>query len=139
MSVLPNPLPLKVLDGEYAVHKLAEWQDVPLHAMQSGFSSVVVMNEEITLICPATVAVKATHSSNSWCVIRVDALLDHSLVGVLAGISSVLAEEKVSIFALSSWETDYILVQSDQLDLACRALEIAGHPLSIGPNSVKIF
>lgn len=131
MKHCANPLPLTVLDGDYSIHHLVSRDRVPPQAMAAEFSCLLALNEQVTLICPGQVPVVAKQSSLHWRVLKVDALLDHSLVGILAGISSTLAGADVCIFAFSSWETDFILVQSDHLDRACRALEAAGHDMTV--------
>ncbi len=59
--------------------------------------------------------------------LRVSGTLDHSLTGVLASIAAPLAEAGVPIFAISTWDTDYVLVADEDLDRAVRALTAAGH------------
>jgi len=131
MSRSATPLPLTVLDGDFSIHQLASRDRVPPQALAADFSCLLALNEQVTLICPGQIPVKALQTSRRWRVLKVDALLDHSLVGILAGISRILADADVSIFALSSWETDFVLVQSGSLDRACRALEAAGHEVNV--------
>lgn len=67
---------------------------------------------------------------NDWRLLRVAGTLDFALVGILAKLSHVLAEANVSIFALSTYDTDYLLVKSDQLAVALKALTQAGYSIS---------
>lgn len=127
MDRTESPLPLAILPGDYSIHHLASHRDAPEQALAGVFSCLVAVNQTATLICPQQVHVKSQQSSPGWKVLKVDALLDHSLVGILAGIASTLADAAVPLFALSSWETDFILVRKTHLARAQRALEEAGH------------
>ena len=60
--------------------------------------------------------------NDSWSIIRLDSILDFTLVGILADISTILKESEISIFALSTFNTDYIMVKKDKLDKARNAL-----------------
>lgn len=65
-----------------------------------------------------------------WRAIQVSGPLDFSLVGILSGISTVLAQARVSIFALSTYNTDYILLRATDLPRAVEVLKAAGHTLN---------
>jgi len=71
--------------------------------------------------------VKAEHTEPGWSVLKVIGPLDFSLTGILAGISRVLSDVDISLYALSTWDTDYILIRSSDKDRAIKALTGAGH------------
>ena len=62
-----------------------------------------------------------------WRCLQVDGPLDFALIGILADLAGILAEAKISIFVLSTYDTDYLLVKADSLTAAVQALERAGH------------
>jgi uncharacterized protein len=62
-----------------------------------------------------------------WCALRLEGPFDLSMVGVLASVASPLAEAGASIFAVSTFDTDYVLVREEQLDLAVDTLRASGH------------
>jgi hypothetical protein len=66
-------------------------------------------------------------SESGWSCIKIAGVLDFSLTGVLANISSVLAEAEISIFAISTYDTDYILVKSEKLQPARKVLLVSGY------------
>jgi hypothetical protein len=68
-------------------------------------------------------------AERGWRCLQVAGPLDFSLTGVLASLASCLAEAKVSIFAISTYDTDYLLVQAEDLETAIRALRAAGHEI----------
>jgi len=119
--------PLKFLAGEFAIHRLSALETVPQHACADDFSCLIKTPEEITLICPARIKIAAEKSSGGWNILQVVGPLDFALTGILAGISGKLAGAGISIFAISSWETDYILIQERQRELAQNVLEQCGY------------
>ena len=83
---------------------------------------------ELSLVCPtAHVPEKTAAREDGWRGFRIAGVLDFSLIGILAGISSVLAEAGVGIFAVSTFNTDYILVKEENLDKAVSALSDVGY------------
>lgn len=120
-------LTLSILDGRYSIHRFAPDSPIPASAAQSRFFSISRTDEELSIVCESTIDLKAPQSENDWHIIGVVGPLDFSLTGILAGISAVLADVEVSIFALSTYDTDYILVRDDDLKEAKRALLQAGY------------
>ena len=116
---------LEKLDGEFCVSKVASEKDIDFGA---GFCFVGKTDEELSLVCPTASAPKnALKREDGWRAFRVKGVLDFSLVGILAKISGVLAENGIGIFALSTYNTDYILVRKEKFDSALKALSDAGY------------
>jgi len=118
---------LKVLNDKLTVCKVSSFADINT---SGGLFFIGVTDEEISLVCrtedtPAT----ATHRSDGWRGFRVEGVLDFSLTGILAGISKVLADAKIGIFAVSTYNTDYILVKEIDLPAVLDALETAGYTI----------
>ena len=87
-----------------------------------GFYSLSCVEGEISLVCESDkVPQEAIAREDGWRAFRVEGQLDFSLVGVLAGISQTLAEAGIPLFALSTYNTDYILVKKEYFDKAKRA------------------
>jgi hypothetical protein len=78
---------------------------------------------------PEEIEIESDKSDGGWVCFKVEGPLEFSLVGILAGISLALAEAGVSIFALSTFETDYILVKRNQVEVAKEALTSAGYQI----------
>ena len=124
---MKNKLRLAVLDGEYAVHRLQPEQDIPSSILKGNFFSITRTDEELSIVCDAHLPIVSEKSESGWSCIKVLGPLDFVLTGILAKITRVLAEVEISIFALSTYDTDYILVKKDKLPTAKKVLEIAGY------------
>ena len=85
-------------------------------------------NEEFSLVCPTEmVPANTTERDDGWRAFRIVGVLDFSLIGILAGISSVLAENKIGLFAVSTFNTDYILTKEEHFERALDVLRNAGY------------
>jgi hypothetical protein len=120
-------LTLEVLADELAVCRLASDAHVPDWAWSEGFTSVTRTEDELSVVCAAEpVPVDIKHTPG-WRALKVRGPLDFSLVGILAGLSNILADAGIPIFAISTYDTDYLLVRREQLDAAAEALKAAGY------------
>ena len=87
-------------------------------------------DEEISLVCKTEdTALSALAREDGWRGFRIQGTLDFSLTGVLSKLSCILAERKVGIFAISTYNTDYILVKAENYDKASEALNTAGYEI----------
>ena len=115
---------LQVFEQELSVCKLPDARGIDL---SNGLTFVGVTDEEISLVCPTPlVPQNAIAREDGWRAFRVQGVLDFSLTGILARISSVLANAQVGIFAVSTYDTDYILVKAPDFMRALDALRVAG-------------
>ena len=119
---------LRILPDELSVCKLAE---LPTEHLPEGIFFLARTEQEISLVCN-TVKVPAdtTDREDGWRAFRIEGILDFSLIGILAKISAVLAEKKIGIFVVSTYNTDYILVKSEKLEEAAMALQAAGYTIT---------
>ncbi|MBR2295040.1 MAG: ACT domain-containing protein [Clostridiales bacterium] len=118
---------LKVLDMDLSVCKVSSVDDIDQGA---DFFFVGKTDEEISLVCetshvPSSVLVR----DDGWKGFRIVGELDFSLIGILSRISSVLADNKIGIFAVSTYNTDYILVRGSDLERALNALASSGYEI----------
>ena len=93
------------------------------------FVSLTLSGGEVSLVCEEEKAPRRCKAESGWRALKIMGPLDFSLVGILADISSVLAQAKVSIFAVSTYETDYVLIKEDSLERGLQALEAMGHTI----------
>ncbi|MBQ7978977.1 MAG: ACT domain-containing protein [Candidatus Methanomethylophilaceae archaeon] len=116
---------LEVLDYELTVCKLNDVAD----AMMSGeFFFLGRTKDEISLVCPTEDVPATTISSeDGWRAFRICGTLDFSLIGILSKLTTVLAESGIGVFAVSTYDTDYILVRDKDLEPAMKALEDEGY------------
>jgi len=121
-----NQLELRVLDTRLALCRLPGGSPPP--AWVSGdLAAVVSTPHETSIVCDEAVVPSDVQCQPGWTALMVAGPLDFSLTGVLAAIAGPLAEARVSIFAVSTFDTDYVLVPADRIADAVHALRKAGH------------
>jgi hypothetical protein len=124
-------LDLVLLPGAFAVCRLPA--DAPLPAWGAGvFVSVTRTPDELSVVCLADAAPDGVRCEKGWRRLRVAGELDFALVGVLASLMAPLAEAGVSVFVVSTFDTDYLLVKDADLARAVEALKAAGHTVRAG-------
>jgi len=115
---------------EFSICKVADYSQIDL---ESPFVFTGSTDEEKSLVCPTELVPQNTvERDDGWKALRIIGMLDFSLVGILARISNILAENSIGIFAVSTFNTDYIFVKRFNFDKAIKALEDAG--FIIGKN-----
>lgn len=127
-------LSLTLLERSFVIHRLEPDADIPVSVFSNSFFTITRTNEELSLVLHESVEFESDKSDRGWACFKVKGPLEFGLVGVLAGISSVLAEAGISIFALSTFDTDYILVKQEQVRAAREALISAGYQFHQGEN-----
>ncbi len=120
-------LTLAILKKRYSIHRFAPDSTIPELVLQSEFYTVSRTDEELSIVCESTIDLQAPNSEKDWRIIKIVGPLDFSLTGILAKISAVLEGVQVSIFALSTFNTDYVLVRNDDIEEAQKALLQAGY------------
>jgi hypothetical protein len=116
------------MDGRMAVCRLAPTGELPAWALAAGgFSSVTRTADEWSVVCLEDVVPPGIQCEKGWRVFQVAGPLDFGLVGILASIAGPLADADVSVFVLSTYDTDYVMVKAPDVDRAARTLEAAGH------------
>ena len=125
-------LSLSLLDETFTLHRLQPDADIPAGVLNNSFFSATRTQEELSLVLPESVFIESNKSEPGWACFKVNGPLEFNLVGVLAGISSVLAEAGIPIFAMSTYDTDYILVKRKQVEAAKEALVSAGYRIHQG-------
>jgi hypothetical protein len=120
-------LALDVLPGEVAVARLDPASAVPSWAHDRTFCALVLTADELTVVCPAAAVPDGVRSEGPFRVLAVRGPLDFALTGILASLTQPLAEAGISIFALSTFDTDVLLVRTADLPAATAALTAAGH------------
>ena len=115
---------LKIIEDSLTVCKLASTDDIDLN---KDFYFIGKTDEEISLVCRTEDTPEhTTEREDRWKGFRIQGVLDFSLIGILAKISGILAENEIGIFAVSTYNTDYILVKEENYEKALKVLEIAG-------------
>ncbi len=118
---------LDLLRGAYAIARLDATEPVPDWAASAGLLSVTRTPDELSIVCEAARVPAAVRCRRGWRCFKVEGPLDFSMVGVLAALAGPLARAGVPIFVISTFDTDYLLVDEANLDRAVVELESAGH------------
>jgi hypothetical protein len=152
MAAATRQLELSLLPERYAISRLAADAPIPAWATQGPFFSVTRTGDELSIVSelsrvpigvqsqpgwPRTDLLTnglgaspiAADSVRGWRVLKVHGPFVLSEIGVLAALATPLAEAKISLFAVSTFDTDYLLVASETLSAAIAALEQAGHTI----------
>lgn len=119
---------LKKLPYTLTVCKLETVEQIDLNA---GFYFIGKTDEEISLVCRTECTPARTlEREDGWRGFRIEGTLDFSLIGILSPIAAILAENKIGIFAVSTYNTDYVLVNEENFDKAMTALGAAGYEIT---------
>ena len=128
---MPN-LNLSLLEGRFVVLQLEPNSSIPAWALKGEFFSVSRTSEELSIVClESNVPVNAgVRLERDWACLKLQGPFEFSLTGILLSVLEPLARVNVGIFALSTFNTDYVLVKADNLERAIVALQGAGHLVS---------
>lgn len=119
-------LKFKLLNDTLGVCKLDSTEAVPNWAYQGEFFSITKTSDELSIVCSESVIPEVVVCERGWRALKIVGILDFSLIGILSVVSSVLAKAGVSIFAISTYNTDYISVKEKDLANALQALRSEG-------------
>lgn len=118
---------IKILDEEFAIHRLNPEDKISNELNDKKFLWIGKTDEELSIVCKSGIKFPAQKSDDGWKAIKLIGPLDLSAVGILAGITQVLAEAGINIFALSTFNTDYILIKKSKINSAMKVLQENGY------------
>lgn len=119
-----------LLPEAYSVVQLEAAKPVPAWAVSAnGFVCITRTPDELSIVCPASGVPLSVRAEGGWRVLKLHGPFPFDAVGVLASFAAPLARAEVSVFAVSTFDTDYLLIKDSQIGAALRALESAGHTL----------
>jgi hypothetical protein len=130
MAAATRHLELSLLPERFAISRLAADSPIPHWATQGPFYSVTRAGDELSIVTELSRVPADMQSPPVWRVLKVHGPLVLSEIGVLAALATPLGEAKISLFAISTFDTDYLLVASETLPAAIAALERAGHTIN---------
>jgi hypothetical protein len=123
---------LTTLDEPYAIVRLDPDAGVPEWVAGGPFWSVTRSESELSVVCREDDVPAGASAERGWIALRLAGPLDFTLTGVVASLCTPLAEARVPIFVLSTFETDYLLVREGDLARSIEALREAGHDVQDG-------
>lgn len=115
-------LTMKLLKEKFGVCRLDKNELIPEWSKTSDFFSITRTSDELSIVCPQNNIPSDIKCENDWRILKVEGPLDFSLIGILSSISTILAQNKISIFAISTYDTDYILVKDKDIESAINVL-----------------
>ena len=119
---------LKILKQDFSIGKL---HDVSQADLQNEFCFFAKTDQENSLVCPTEfMPDDMIEREDGWKAFRIQGILDFSLIGILAEISSMLADHKIGIFVISTYNTDYILTKAENFERAVRVLADHGYEIT---------
>ena len=119
---------LKAIEHDFTVCKVRDISQVDFN---DEFCFLGKTDEEISLVCRSEkTPLNTVEREDGWKAFRIEGILDFSLVGILSRISAVMAENEIGIFALSTFNTDYVLVKKHNFERAVNALRGAAYEVS---------
>ena len=122
-----SSLHLKLEPGRFAVHRFAPQAEIPSQVFSADFLAIVRTAEELSIVVPQEMVLSGQRVEREWRLFKVIGPLDFSLTGILAGLAVPLAEAQIPIFAISTYDTDYLLVKQAQTKAAVRVLQARGY------------
>lgn len=120
---------LTLFSGRYAICRLAPDESVPAWALQDSFYTITRTPAELSILCVEQSVPPGVHCQPGWRAFQVQGPLDFGQVGVLSCLADCLAASGIPILAISSFDTDYLLVPEIRLNQAIVALQSAGHTI----------
>ena len=119
---------IEILKQKFAVCKIKDSREINF---EDDFLFVGKTDEELSVVCVEEKVYKSAYAGDKgWKALRIKEILDFSLVGILYKISKILAENNIGIFAVSTYNTDYILVKEENINKASEKLDENGYKIS---------
>lgn len=115
-------LAMKLLKESFGVCRLNKNESIPEWSQKSDFFSITKTVDELSIVCSQDYIPRDIKCEKDWRILKVEGPLDFSLIGILSSISTILAQKGISIFAVSTYDTDYILVKDKDISKAVDAL-----------------
>ncbi|CAH9057774.1 hypothetical protein PSECIP111951_01737 [Pseudoalteromonas holothuriae] len=118
---------LQLLNQTFTIHSLDCDAAIPSAVVNANIFFIAKTEDELSVVCPSNIQLDSFAAEGDWKALEVIGPLGFSLTGIMANISGVLAKAQISIFSVSTYDTDYILVKQQQIDAAIKALKKDGY------------
>ena len=119
---------IKKLNQDFSV---CQMKDYSLTNLDSEYCFIGKTDEEKSLVCiTSEVPENTIQRDDGWKAFRIQGILDFSLIGILAKIAAVLADNGISIFAVSTYNTDYVLIKKENYQKALEVLQTTGYKIA---------
>jgi len=118
---------IQVLAEKFGICKLSSGAEIPKWASRGEFFSITHTADELSIVCPDSQIPGHLSAESNRRILKIEGPLDFSLTGILSSLLQPLADAKISVFTLSTFDTDYILLKNEDLVQATEILRSAGH------------
>lgn len=129
MTTHPRPLELSLQPQHLAISRLASNAPIPTWATHGSFFSVTRTSDELSIVAEESLTPAGLQSQPGWRALKVHGPFAFTEIGVISALAAPLAEAKISLFVVSTFDTDYLLLASVDLAAAISTLEQAGHTI----------
>jgi hypothetical protein len=126
---MPHKLKFRQLPGTYAIVRLASDAAIPAWATKGEFTSITRTADELSVVCPAENLPADVQSPHRWVCFKIEGPFPFSQTGVLLSFIRPLSEKEIPIFAISTFDTDYVLIPKDHIGAAMDILREASHEI----------
>ena len=123
-----------ILRETFAICRLDKDAPIPDWVFQGNLFSVTRTKDELSIVCPQINLPKGIICNQGWSCLKVRGPLDLSSTGIISSISSTLEQEGISLFSISTYDTDYVMVKEKDLEKAIFALTETGHRIQWEQN-----
>lgn len=120
-------LTIKILNEQFTIHRFPENDPIPGKVYKSTFYHISRTDDELSIVCDSKIQLDSPRSESDWSCLKLAGPFEFTQTGILSGMLQVLAENEIGILAISTFDTDYVLVKTVNLAKAKNALQIAGH------------
>jgi hypothetical protein len=123
---------LELMKEAFTIHSFDASEQIPKQVYNAPVYFIAKTYDELSIVCPDYLKLNSNESESGWAALEVLGPLGFSMTGILSNISGILAQEKISIFAISTFDTDYILIKQEFMDNAINSLQKNGYNVISG-------
>jgi uncharacterized protein len=117
---------LSLLPGTFAVCRFPPETAIPEWSTRGSFFTITRTNDELSIVCEEGLVPAGVQAELGWRCLKLHGPIPFAITGVIAALTRPLADAKISVSAIATYDTDYLLVKADTLDAAAKALRQAG-------------
>lgn len=122
---------LSLLKDKYGICTLPNYAPIPDWALMQSLASITRTEKELTIVCRLEILPSQYQSGLKWRCFKIDGSFDLNQIGVISSISSPLADAGISIYVISTYNTDYFLVQQEKIEQTISVLSNSGHSITM--------
>jgi hypothetical protein len=109
---------LITLPGNYSIYQINDKQKIPSEIFDSGFYSITKTSDEVSIVSDCNVDFENCKRDSDWRGFKVEGILDFSLIGIINDLTKPLKDKQISVFVISTFNTDYIFVKGESFNMA---------------------